>query len=282
MKIINNIHIKGKHTRPILTDVFYTPNNKPKPIVIFAHGFKGFKDWGHFNLIAAYFAQAGFVFVKFNFSHNGTTPQEPTQFADPEAFANNNFSIELDDLGTVIDALSDNKLPIDTQEIDQQRIYLVGHSRGGGIVILKANEDKRIKKIATWAAVSEFGKFWSPSVIKQWQEKGVWYVMNTRTNEQMPMYWQLYENYYANLNRLHIPTAIKQLRIPTLIIHGTNDDAVPHNAATELYNANQTYTQLLSIAQGNHVFGATHPYHAQQLPKHSQEVCDATIAHFNS
>jgi dienelactone hydrolase len=275
-----NLLLSGKHNRPIVTDIFYTPNNSPKPVVIFIHGFKGFKDWGHFNLVADYFAQAGFVMVKFNFSHNGTTPEHLTEFADPEAFANNNFSIELDDLGVVIDTICGNNPPINRQEIDAEQVYLIGHSRGGGIAILKAQEDKRVKKIATWASVSEFGKFWSSSVIEQWRSAGVWQVLNTRTGEQLPMYWQLYENYYANLARLHIPTAIKHLQIPLLVIHGTADDAVPLAAASELCANNPQYTQLLVIEQANHVFGASHPYHATQLPEHSQRVCQATAQHF--
>ena len=44
MEITKNIILQGKHQKPILTDVFYTKTEKPKPIVIFAHGYKGYKD----------------------------------------------------------------------------------------------------------------------------------------------------------------------------------------------------------------------------------------------
>lgn len=281
-KAILDIPLIGKHGKPILTDIFYRADHTPKPIIIFAHGFKGFKDWGHFHLLAQRFAESGFVFVKFNFSHNGTTPTHPSTFADHEAFANNNFSIELDDLEIVIDTLTSKSPPIEHSEIDPQRLYLIGHSRGGGIAILKANEDNRVKKIATWASVSEFGRYWSENIINRWRERGVWHVLNTRTNERMPLYWQLYENYYANLDRLHIPTAMEQLKIPTLLVHGTADDAVPFAAATELYNLNPNYAHLLRIEQGNHVFGATHPFTANMLPEHSKIVFEATVAHFVS
>src|SRR3989337_282770 len=103
MNIIKNISIKGSKHKDILLDVFFKSNNIPKPIIIFSHGFKGFKDWGHFNLLAQTFAEQNFVFVKFNFSYNGTTKENPFDFADLEAFGNNNYTIELDDLGKVID-----------------------------------------------------------------------------------------------------------------------------------------------------------------------------------
>jgi len=73
MKKINNIILNGAANRPFALDVIFTENGKQKPVVIFAHGFKGFKDWGHWEAIGEAFATAGFVFVKFNFSHNGVT-----------------------------------------------------------------------------------------------------------------------------------------------------------------------------------------------------------------
>ena len=42
MTIIQKTTVAGKHKKPILTDVFYNTTNQPKPIVIFAHGYKGF------------------------------------------------------------------------------------------------------------------------------------------------------------------------------------------------------------------------------------------------
>jgi len=86
MNITKNIQIKGKHKKPILTDIFYNKTGKPKPIVIFAHGYKGFKDWGCWNLIAEQFAKQNFFFIKFNFSHNGGTIEQPIDFPDLEAF----------------------------------------------------------------------------------------------------------------------------------------------------------------------------------------------------
>ena len=102
MKIIKNIKTGGNHNKPILIDVYYKETNQPKKIIIFCHGYKGFKDWGAWNLMAAVFANAGFFFIKFNFSHNGGTIEQPIDFPDLEAFGNNNYIKELDDLTSVI------------------------------------------------------------------------------------------------------------------------------------------------------------------------------------
>ncbi|CAN5314092.1 hypothetical protein BH09BAC1_BH09BAC1_04490 [soil metagenome] len=274
MRKTGNITLEGRHGKPILVDATYNETARPKPVIIFSHGFKGFKDWGHFNLVAETFAQAGFVFIKFNFSHNGTTPEQPTDFADLEAFGHNNFSIELDDLGTVIDwALSDRTL---STEIDSQRLYLLGHSRGGGLSILKAGEDARVKKLATWASIGEFGRFWDAEVVAQWKRKGVMYVDNSRTKQRMPMYYDSYENFYANEQRLDIPAAMARLTIPSLIVHGDNDVVVPFASGEKLASLN-TQASLLPIAGGDHTFGARHPWQQNALPEPSGSVLRATV-----
>ena len=76
---MKNFIILGFDNRPMLCDL-YLPVNKDATVVIFSHGFKGFKDWGAFNEIAFYFQQEGIAFLKFNYSHNGTTVEDPLKF----------------------------------------------------------------------------------------------------------------------------------------------------------------------------------------------------------
>ena len=101
-----NLVLYREHKKPIVWDAFYNANGKQKPLVIFCHGYKGFKDWGSWNLVAEQFLKANMVFVKFNFSHNGGTVENPIDFPDLEAFAENNYSKELDDLDSMLTYLS--------------------------------------------------------------------------------------------------------------------------------------------------------------------------------
>ena len=201
----------------------------PFPLVIFIHGFKGFMDWGPFPLVAKQLAVAGCMVVRFNGSHNGTTPEHLTTFADPEAFGRNTFSIELDDLGRVLD-WSLAELPV-----DRKRIALLGHSRGGGLAICKAAEDPRVTRLVTWAAVHSFDHFWTPALLTRWQRDGVQYVVNSRTGEQLPMYITLYDDFMAHHARFDILTLASHISIPWLIIHGTADEAVKVEAAHQLH-----------------------------------------------
>jgi uncharacterized protein len=277
MKQLKNIQINGSKNKPILLDCFYIEDGIKKPIVIFSHGFKGFKDWGHFNFMAKQFAEAGFVFIKFNFSHNGTTPNDPENFGDLQAFGNNNYIIELDDLKKVIDwILSAEALK---KESDGNKLYLLGHSRGGGITILKAGEDERVKKIVTWASVSEMNRN-KQLTIETWKRDGVVYAKNARTQQNMPLYYQFYETILANKERLNINHAVKRLNIPFLIVHGTADTAVKYHDAEELLHSAK-HGKLLKIDNGDHTFGVKHPF-LEPLPEMAKEVIEKTIDFFGS
>ncbi len=274
MEILKNIVIEGSKQKNIVLDVFYKADTIPKPVIILSHGFNGFKDWGHFNLLGKRFAEEDFVFVKFNFSYNGTTEENPLDFADLEAFGNNNYSIELDDLGKVIDWVLGAE--IIAAEIDKNKLNLLGHSRGGGITILKANEDKRVKKIVTWASVSNFISRMNGYDLKEWKQEGVLYSLNTRTNQQMPLYYQFYENLIENTSRLDITKAAEELQIPFLIIQGTLDEAVSFKEAESLHNSCK-HSELFLIEGANHTFGAKHPFESSVLPAHAEIAVKKTI-----
>lgn len=275
---IKNIVIKGAAGKPIALDLYYKDGSAPRPVVLYAHGFNGFKDWGGGELIADELSEAGFAVVAFNFSHNGTTPQQPGDFVDLEAFGNNNYTKQLADLKRVTDWICDkddpNKLVFDTANI-----CLIGHSMGGGISVLFAAEDSRIKKLVTWAAISEcktpWGS-WPAAKMEEWQQTGVQFYTNTRTGQLLPLYYQLYLDYINNSERLSIENAIKGLSIPVLICHGTNDISVPVEKAYELKEW-QPAAELFTL-ETNHVFDRVHPWQKAYLPEAMDSVLQKTIS----
>jgi dienelactone hydrolase len=279
MESFKNIVLNGADNKPFGLDIFYG-EKKPRPVVIYAHGFNGFKDWGNFDLIARQFAGAGFTFVKFNFSHNGTTPDNPEEFVDPEAFGHNNYTRELYDLQVVIDWVIKSARQ-EESPIDPSKIYLVGHSMGGGMVLLKAAEDFRVKGVGTWASISEcktpWGS-WPADRLEEWKRSGVQYVTNSRTKQEMPLYYQLFEDYQSHKERLDIKAAVKRLSIPLLICHGTHDEAVSVINAYELHTAAKD-AELFEV-DSDHVFGRKHPWTEDVLPSAMQQVLDRTIEFF--
>ncbi|WKK79992.2 alpha/beta hydrolase family protein [Marivirga arenosa] len=270
--IQENIIINSSlHEKPITADIKYIPSKDKKPLILFVHGFKGFKDWGVFNLFANEMANRGFIFMKINLSHNGTTPENLTDFEDLEAFGNNNFTIELHDLKDSIDYLYSENNIIPNDEIDYNQLNLAGHSRGGGLVILKAREDDRIKKVITLAAISDLSKRWPESFLKEWRDKGVQYIENKRTNQLMPLYVQLYDDVLENPDRLSIPNAIKEMKQPLLAFHGTKDETLPIEMAYQIKEIKPD-TELIIYDNENHVFGAAHPWKENKLPQTFENI----------
>jgi len=278
--IERNQQLTGAGGRPFLLDYYYLADGAHKPMVLFAHGYKGFKDWGHWGQIARSFAEAGYIFIKFNFSHNGTTIANPLEFDDLEAFGQNNYSRELADLEAVLVWLHGSSNTIPAAESDLKRIALIGHSRGGATSIVKAASDERIKALATWASVSTLDYAWNEALVKQWEKEGVYYIKNGRTGQQMPMYWQMYQDYQSRREWFDVEQAMQRLQQPMLIVHGTDDPAVPEAAAHTLKGWNES-AQLHLIDGADHVFGGSHPFGEKSLPAYSEELVAVTIRFFD-
>ena len=226
--------------------------------------------------MAEAFAREGYFFVKFNFSHNGTTPDSPSDFIDIEAFGDNNYTKELDDLQSVIDWLL---LPDSEYKnlLDINQINLFGHSRGGGIAIIKASEEKRITKLVTLSSVSDYAsRFPGEEQLEKWREKGVSYIINSRTKQQLPHHYQFYTNFKENEERLTISRATKNLQIPHLIVHGSMDTTVPISDSGDLFEWSPQ-PDLLLVEGADHVYNVSHPWEHQELSPEFRYVVEKVL-----
>ena len=276
MTIKKNIVLEKEGNKPILVDFFYNSSNNKMPVIIFCHGYKGYKDWGAWDLVAKEFANNNFFFLKFNFSHNGGTVENPIDFPDLNAFGNNNFTHELNDIERVLSFMSENTEF--SKNIDLTNIFLIGHSRGGGLCAIKASENKQIKGLITWAGVSNFKiRFNEGSQeFKEWKDKGVKYVENKRTKQQMPHFFQFYLDFKENEKRFNIQSAVQSLKIPFLVIHGDNDKSVLQNEGRDLHSWNKN-SKFFSVKNGTHTFSSMHPWQELKLPKGLQSVTETSI-----
>lgn len=263
-----NIVLKGE--REFLADAFFPKSEEKLPLIIFVHGYKGYKDWGTWELMGTKLANAGFYFMKFNMSHNGTTIEDPNNFGDLEAFGQNNYSKELDDLETVIDHFKNQK------EVDAKNIILLGHSRGGGISIVKASENQNITALITLASISTLDRFPKDEAFENWKKNGVYFIENARTKQKMPHYFQFFEDYENKKERFDVEKACKNLKIPALFIHGTDDEAVTINHSENLHHWTKD-SQFKIIEQTSHTFGAKEPWESDSLPKELDKAVEIGI-----
>jgi alpha-beta hydrolase superfamily lysophospholipase len=257
----------------VLIDVRAGGRESPRPAVVLVHGFKGFKDWGLWPTFAARLARAGLSAVTFNLSGSGV--DDSGEFAFPDRFGHNTFSAELQDLRRVVDALMAGELGV----APPPRLGLLGHSRGGGIAVLHAADDSRIRALATWSAISTVER-WSAAERAAWRAAGVQSVTNARTGQILPLYLDVLEDIERNGPALDIERAAGRVSVPWLIVHGEEDEAVDLGEGERLAAAARgTSTRFLPVEGAGHSFGAAHPWRGSTPELVGVE--DASLAFFS-
>jgi len=274
--IYRNKQLLRADRKPILYDIYLSNRPEISPLVVFVHGFKGYKDWGNWNDFAHYFQENGIHFLKFNFSHNGGTLHNPIDFPDLEAFSNNTYSKELDDLGDILDFAEIYFR--EELKMTYSELVLIGHSRGGAITVLKAVEDKRVGKLVCLAAVSDFQERFNAYDLETWKGDGVIFIKNSRTNQEMPIKYSFYEDFLQNQTRLDICNSARSLDIPSLIIHARNDSVVGESDALNLNDWIKD-SELFLVQDGGHTFGMKQPKNEMpiQMKELSNKIKDFII-----
>lgn len=220
--------------------------------VIVCHGFKGFAHWAFFPYLARTLAQDGLNAITFDFSGSGIGPDRES-FTQPEAFAHNTFSRELEDLELVEDYGRRRKWI-------HGKFGLFGHSRGGGMAILYAGaHSEDVSSLVTWAAIS-YPNRWSPEDVITWRKVGHTEITNSRTGQVMRLETDLLDDVELHgKTKVNIEAAAAKIKAPWLIIHGTGDETVPSSEAEHLHSLSKGTSTLRLIEGGNHGFSATHP-----------------------
>jgi dienelactone hydrolase len=238
----------------ILVDVRAGSRTSPQPAVLLIHGFKGFKDYAFIPVFADHLARAGFSAVTATVSGAGVDADG--NFSYPERFAHNTYSRELDDLGVVVRAINAGELGFAVPT----SLGILGHSRGGGIALLLANETPSVSAIVTWNAISTVRRH-SDEELAAWQKLGRIHITHKRLRIKLPMDYEVVEDCLRHEHgRQDIRGAAQQLTRPWLQVHGREDETVPFHEGEALSTLGGGSHQFLAIAGGNHGFGTVHPW----------------------
>lgn len=239
-------------------------------IIVYVHGFKGFKDWGFVPYLGGYLAENGYCVFTFNFSHNGIG-ENLLEFTEMEKFELNTYSREIDELKELTSAIKDGYFG----ETGNTEISFIGHSRGGGVALLAASEMPAVSAVVLWASIARVDRY-SVRQKEQWRNTGALEVRNARTGQLMRLGTGLLEDVEKHAQRLNIKNAAKRLNRPLLIIHGEQDVAVPVREADEIFRmARKELTEIHKLAAAGHTFDITHPF-AGSNPKFD-EVLEKTL-----
>lgn len=250
------------------------------PVILFVHGFKGFKDWGAFPDLNEELARSGFAVVAFNLSLNGVGAGM-TEFDEPELFRRETFSQDLADIGSVIEAIKNKEIQSDKAVLDTDRIGILGHSRGGHTAIVAAAEYSEIQCLVTWSAVADYNKRWSDEMIKDWKSKGYTEIKNSRTGQVLPIDKIVYDDAVENADRVIAINRVKELYIPSMFIAGKSDETVPYSESEKLFRASPSSDkEIRLIDNAGHTFQISHPFTEEEFPPEFNEAMDLTEGWF--
>lgn len=250
--------IDGADGEPIRGDLRLPRDGPPGPLLLICHGFKGFKDWGFFPHLSRSLADRGVPNAIFNFSHCGVA-EDGEAFSRLDLFEKGTWGKELFDLQAVMAAASSGKLP-EAEAYDGESFLLLGHSRGGGVVILTAAREPKVRRVATMASISHVDRF-SDEVKQKWKREGVISIWNMRTKQEMPMDVAFLEDLEENREVYSVEKAAGSLEVPLLVLHGGADSSVPVEEAHDIASwAPGDLVKKVIIPECDHVLGSGHPF----------------------
>lgn len=219
-----------------------------RALVVIVHGFKGFKDWGFFPWTAQRLMQHRLAVCRFNMSRSGVG-EDPETFGRLDLFEHDTYSTQLRDLAAVV-RHAQRRFP-------RLPTFLLGHSRGGGVALLGAQDVPNLHGVVTWAAISHVDR-WDAATQREWRKRGVLEVENARTKQIMRMSPVILDDYEAHAERLNILAATARLRVPLLVLHGGRDESVPVEEG-RLIAARAAEPSLVVLHRAGHTFNAIHP-----------------------
>lgn len=268
---------------PISYDLYYpTSNSYAIPIVLFLHGFKGFKDWGPFPDACIEIAENGYAVLSFNLSLSGIG-SNPVEFDKLDLFARDTLTQDQKDIKSVIDALLYGDIKSAHVDLDMSRMGLIGHSRGGHSAVVAAANYDAINCLVTWSAVANYLDFWSDGMISDWKTKGFTEIMNSRTGQLMRVDKAVYDDAIQNADALMASRRVKELHIPVCFIHGKADESVPYQNADILYeNCPSNEKRHIIIPNAGHTYGGVHPFEDEELPETFNDLLISTVNWFDA
>lgn len=236
----------------------HLPSESPRGVVIIAHGFKGYKDYGMLPRIAQRCADAGFIAHRFNFSHSGMTDAIDT-FERPELFERDTWNKQVQDIVAIINALGRGELAGGGLPY-----VLLGHSRGGVAALLTAG---RHADDATFVQPAGVITLASPDRCNSLSEddaalllrRGYLESPSARTGQTLRVGSAFLREQLDSPAEHDVLGLVSRITCPMLFVHGEDDPTVPAVAASHLATAAKARISTLIVPGADHVFNTPNP-----------------------
>jgi pimeloyl-ACP methyl ester carboxylesterase len=236
---------------------FHAPSEPPRAVALFAHGFKGYKDYGFIPVLAAELAKRLPIVVhRFNFSHSGMGERIDT-FEHPELFERDTWSKQVDDIVAVADAARNGELPETPARLP---VILIGHSRGGATCLLAAGREGsplRPRAVVTLAAPDTTCSM-SDDEQAELLRRGHTVTKSARTGQDLKIDAGWLTEQRDDPDAHDILACCERIACPVLAVHGAHDPTVEPSAAGAIAEAAPLGEALL-VYDGDHVFNTQNP-----------------------
>jgi len=206
-------------------------NQKPNYFAVFAHCFTCSSTLSAVKNISRSLTNHGFGVLRFDFTGLGRSEGE---------FADSHFSANVDDLISVNNFLTDNY---------EAPSLLVGHSLGGAAVLVAASKLDNIKAVATIGAPA------TVSHVKHLFSHGIEQIKNEGKVEVniggRP--FKIDNEFVSDFDKTDLPSIVKSLRKPLLILHSPIDTIVGIKNAEQLYHNAHHPKSFVSLDNADHL-----------------------------
>lgn len=255
--------IPNRHDDLLFATVTPTSTRSERvPLLLILHGFKGFRNYSFLPWIAQSASQLGIMSVRMDYSLNGMKGTS-WMVQDTDAFARNTISREVDDVHDLISAIEQYDEFAFVRERWDGRLFIIGHSRGGGIAqivtreLLATSPTRRVRtvvlnSVGTWLR-------WTARQRETWEREGGMTFTNERTGQQLRMNTSYIDDLERNADRLSLVTAATACGSALHFIHAEADLTVPLSEIHALRETSQCVASLTVISNTTHTFGMTHP-----------------------
>jgi uncharacterized OsmC-like protein/pimeloyl-ACP methyl ester carboxylesterase len=206
-------------------------NQKPNYYAIFAHCFTCTSSLSAVRNVSRALTQDGFAVVRFDFTGLGRSEGE---------FADSHFSANVEDLLDVHGYMAEH---YDAPSL------LIGHSLGGAAVLVAASKIEAVKAVATVGAPATVGHVTHlfSHQVEDIKDKG-----NIKVNIGGRPF-VINEDFIAEFDKTDLPTIVKNLRKPLLIMHSPFDKIVGVENAEQLYHNAHHPKSFVTLDDSDHL-----------------------------
>ncbi|MEN1783820.1 MAG: bifunctional alpha/beta hydrolase/OsmC family protein [Bacteroidota bacterium] len=217
--------------QPLVGRLELPADRHPHNYALFAHCFTCSKNLLAAKSISRALTAQGFGVLRFDFTGLGESEGD---------FADTNFSGNVADLVSAANFLATNYA---------SPTLLVGHSLGGAAVIFAAAAIASVEAIATLGAPAtpQHVKHLLSSKLEDIESSGKAVVTLSGRD------FTIKKQFLDDLEHQQLPTTLKKLRKPLLILHAPQDDTVGIQNAEELYKAAHHPKSFVSLDGADHL-----------------------------